>query len=35
LERNKNLALYSLIGILQVIIILVLFAIHRSIKDKA
>ena len=34
LERNKNLALYSLIGILQVIIILVLFAIHRSIKDK-
>jgi hypothetical protein len=35
LERNKTLALYSLIGILQVIIILVLFAIHRSIKDKA
>jgi len=34
LERNKNLALYSLIGILQVIIILVLFAIHRSVKDK-
>ncbi|MEY3048320.1 MAG: hypothetical protein RL365_358 [Bacteroidota bacterium] len=35
LEQNKNLALYSLLGILQVIIILVLFAIHRSIKDNA
>jgi len=35
LERNKNLAMYSFLGILQVIIILVLFAIYRTIKDKA